>query len=83
MTLRLVAASAILAISATAAVAGPTVTPNASAITAVTPVPLNDADVTVSTQAPAQAVPVQTAPVQAAPAPQSAFIANYLAGFGR
>ena len=83
MTLRLVAVSTALVLSATAAFAGPTVTPNAPAITIVTPVPLNDADVTVSTQAPVQAAPVQTAPVQAAPAPQSTFISNYLAGFSR
>lgn len=82
MTLRLTFIVAAIAVSGSAALAGPTVTPNASAITVVTPVPL-DVQTTASTQAPVQ----QQAPVQAAPAPapavQSSFISNYVASFGR
>ncbi len=82
MLFRLLAPAALVALSTSASIAGPTVTPNASggAITVVTPVPLNDAEATASTQAPVR----QPTQAQPAPAPaQSSFIANYVASFGR
>lgn len=69
---------AAVSLSATAAVAGPSVTPNAAAITVVTPVPLAPAEAPTVAQAPVQRV----VPAQPLPA-QSAFIAGYVHSFSR